>query len=155
MSSPVADSESDLIPLLDEIVIDDSELASSHPGLTEIQNNQPQTQLSKECESMEMTPANGQVDVKPTSLRGNNPFLPYEHLEKLALERMEFQKEFEAFFKKQSTHAAASSVLKETKDLERIVHLTTQKVVAEYMPQIEQRVRAEVIRHMNSLNLSK
>lgn len=84
----------------------------------------------------------------PEQTQAKNPFLPYENLAKLAHERAEFQKQFKTFFENQQNLRPASSALKDTQDLDRIVHLATQKVLAEYMPQIEQRIRAEVIRQL-------
>ncbi len=101
-----------------------------------------------------------EAETKP---KGRNPFLPYEHLERLAREREEFNRQFAELMKQRveqkraqtaAVGAAASQSIQDLRhpDLERIIHLTTQKVVAEYLPQIEQRIRAEVIRHLNSLD---
>ena len=94
-------------------------------------------------------------DQAPDSEEDNshrNPFLPYENLEKLAHEREVFQQEFEKFMKDQRLQPPASSALPDMKNLDRLVHLMTERILAEYIPQIEQRVRAEVIRQLNKNN---
>ncbi|RMF19012.1 MAG: hypothetical protein D6758_02950 [Gammaproteobacteria bacterium] len=94
--------------------------------------------------------------------RGRNPFLPYEHLERLAREREEFNRQFAELMQQRVQSARAMPQHTTTPsvqdarhpDLERIIHVVTQKVIAEYLPQIEQRIRADVIRHLNSLDFS-
>ena len=128
MSTSTAESGQDLIPLLDDIVTPAKDQTKTHT-------------------KTEGTETMNQSNAQST---GKNPFLPHENLAKLAHERAEFQKQFKAFFDNQQNQKPASAVFKDTQDLDRIVHLATQKVLAEYMPQIEQRVRAEVIRQLGA-----
>ncbi len=133
MSTSTAESGQDLIPLLDDIVTPTNVKTAE-------ENNRTHPATEGTDTMIETTP-------ETTS---KNPFLPHENLAKLAHERAEFQKQFKAFFENQQNQKPASAALKDTQDLDRIVHLATQKVLAEYMPQIEQRVRAEVIRQLGN-----
>ena len=82
----------------------------------------------------------------------DNPFLPYEHLEQLARERVEFQKQFAQFAvaqqsfrphwntqtsRDQAPRTGASSNLL----LDNLTRQLTQEVIHDLRPEIEQRVR--------------
>ncbi|OZG72506.1 hypothetical protein BTA51_15405 [Hahella sp. CCB-MM4] len=139
MSASIAGNDNSIIPLLDDRVLEQKK----------VRDKAAPSQSTGSATSLEGTDTMKSVN-NPDQTQSKNPFLPYENLAKLALERAEFQKQFKSFFESQQNQRPASSAMKDTQDLDRIVHLATQKVLAEYMPQIEQRIRAEVIRQLGS-----
>jgi len=137
MSTSKAEPGHDPIPLLEDIAI---------PA----KNQTTPYACTEGTETMNQTNSHANTEGTETinQSTSKNPFLPHENLAKLALERAEFQETYKVFFEQQKNQKPASSVFKDTQDLDRIVHLATQKVLTEYIPQIEQRVRAEVIRQL-------
>ena len=82
----------------------------------------------------------------------DNPFLPYEHLEQLARERVEFQKQFAQFavaqqsFRPQWSSQTSRDQTPRTGTssnllLDNLTRQLTQEVIQDLRPEIEQRVR--------------
>lgn len=112
--------QQDEIPLLEDIVLNDS-------------NEPPPTQKAGSSDDHQA-----------------NPFLPYEHLAKLALEREKFTQSIEAFtenLKHEKTHRKPGSSSQEASILyknDAIVQAITTKVLNQLKPVIEEKIAAEL-----------
>ncbi len=89
------------------------------------------------------------------ALPRNNPFLPYEHLEQLARERAEFQKQFVQFsFPKEATPPPRATTSPDRQDktepklLDRLADQIAEQLINDIRPLIEQRIREALEQHL-------
>jgi len=79
-----------------------------------------------------------------------NPFLPYEHLARLAQERQQFKQELDAFtenMKYESLHKSAQTNYLNEKPLtvkEATINAITEKILAQLKPIIEEQIDKEL-----------
>lgn len=138
------------IPLLEDLVVMDTPESKPAPAATPV---------SQERNSAPATP-------QTRSLPRNNPFLPYEHLEQLARERAEFQRQFMQFALNQKPVATGASAARSADKqplaktaptnaqemiVESLARQLTQDVIRELRPQIEQRIRELLTERLGDL----
>lgn len=94
-----------------------------------------------------------EASTKP--LPRNNPFLPYEHLEQLARERAEFQKQFIQFSVSKpasappsKTQTAPSAHQGEPALLDQLADQIAEQLISDIRPLIEQRIREALEQHL-------
>ena len=123
----------DDIPLLDDIV---TETDANH---------------SNENQSCQEHPHKRSLpQTKSTNEHKANPFLPYEHLAKLALERERFTQSIEAFtenLKHENAHrerVPATQNSSSSHKNDAIVQAITNKVLKQLKPVIEEKIAAEL-----------
>ena len=136
------------IPTLDDLVVVEkppkATPAAPSPETQAISSEKPRS-AEAQTASSEINAQSPEAGTKP--LPRNNPFLPYEHLEQLARERAEFQKQFIQFsFSKPATQTsattrAASTSNQEERLLDQLAGQIAEQLVKDIRPLIEQRVR--------------
>lgn len=99
------------------------------------------------------TPEAAALETGTKPLPRNNPFLPYEHLEQLARERAEFQKQFIQFsFSKPAAtttaKAAPAAEKSEPRQMDQLAQQIADQLIKDIRPLIEQRIREALEKHL-------